>query len=98
MKRQGIAARIHTTERQITRYGRAHPVPDVAGHRAWYQTETSGPPELIGMATLTVEAGACMYEFTTDVKVLSLDQLRDIAAGTTYADCTDKSTWTAPVS
>jgi hypothetical protein len=39
-----------------------------------------------------------MYEFTTHVKVLSLDQLRDIAAGTTYADCTDKSTWTAPVS
>lgn len=79
-----VRAKTHVTDGMITG---AKPAPDMAGHRVWYWSE----------AALVVQVGACMYEFSTNAGQLTLDQLRGIAAGTTYADCTDTSTWTPPV-
>lgn len=64
--------------------------PDLAGHPA---TFSAGPSADV----LSVQAGPCVYEFYALNPAATEAQLHELAAGSTYADCTRPSTWIAPI-
>jgi hypothetical protein len=52
----------------------------------------NGHPAWAAGGRLELDVGACVASFTRGPGI-TLDQLRSLAAGTTFADCTDQSTW-----
>jgi hypothetical protein len=67
------------------------PTTPVAGRSAWYDEN-----DVMREGELVVDGGSCWMLFGKTSKY-TVGQLRTIAAGTTFGDCTDQSTWTVPV-
>lgn len=64
----------------------------VAGHDAWFTKSTIGTA--LGGGMLWVQVRACIVAFSLwDPTKATVQQLREIAAAATYADCKDPATW-----
>lgn len=79
-----------TEGREPTKESLRYATTPVAGRSAYYRTI----PNKRGM--LAVDAGSCWVEFTRGPEQ-SDNQVRSLAATTSYAECADEATWTPPV-
>jgi hypothetical protein len=82
-----IGARVNVNAREKLH---GTPRPDVAGHPATFSTGRFA-------GELSVQAGPCVYEFYALNPAITEARLRELAAGSTYADCTRPSSWIAPI-
>ena len=74
------------------------PTDQIAGHDVWYLTATSFLVVPDGGSAMAVNAGNCQAHFVVrDRTRIPYAELKRIVEGATFLDCTNPTTWTAPL-